>query len=114
MRALVCGGRRLTDRHFVFENLDALHAKYRFTVIIHGDQDGADKLAGAWARLNGIDEDATPAGGTRFGHGAVFAARNTRMLLKRPEIVIAFPGGVGTLNMITQAELAGLPIKRVP
>jgi hypothetical protein len=114
MRVIVAGGRDYNDRGEMFRELDMFHEEHAITVVIHGAQEGADKLAGQWARLNGIDEDATPTGGTRFGMNAVFAARNSRMLLKRPDHVITFPGGPGTRNMIVQAELAGIPVSKLP
>ena len=30
-----------------------------------------------------------------------------------PDLVIAFPGGRGTENMIKQAEAAGIPVRRI-
>jgi hypothetical protein len=112
-RALVCGGRDYTDRAALFRSLDELHAQRHFTLIIHGDATGADRLAGQWARLTGVPEDANPPKGVRFGTAAVFSARNTRMLLKNPDVVIAFPGGPGTRNMIVQAELSGIEVVRI-
>jgi predicted Rossmann-fold nucleotide-binding protein len=32
------------------------------------------------------------------------------MLMQRPDAVIAFPGGVGTADMIRKARVAGVPV----
>jgi len=40
--------------------------------------------------------------------------RNSRMIHEgKPDLVIAFPGGSGTGNMVKQAEAVGLPVRRV-
>src|SRR5437879_5207871 len=44
MRMLVTGGRDFSDREFLFDALDRLHAAHGFTVLIHGDENGADRL----------------------------------------------------------------------
>ena len=31
----------------------------------------------------------------------------------KPDLVIAFPGGRGTEDMVTRAERAGIPVRRV-
>jgi ABC-type Fe3+-hydroxamate transport system substrate-binding protein len=31
----------------------------------------------------------------------------------KPDLVVAFPGGRGTANMIEQAEQAGVPVRRI-
>jgi UDP-N-acetylmuramoylalanine-D-glutamate ligase len=31
----------------------------------------------------------------------------------KPDLVVAFPGGRGTENMVKQAEAAGVPVKKV-
>ena len=50
MRVLITGGRSFDDRTLLFETLDRLHAIHEFTLLIHGDARGADRLGGEWAR----------------------------------------------------------------
>ncbi len=38
--------------------------------------------------------------------------RNREMLLNLPALVVAFPGGKGTADMVRQAERAGIPVRR--
>jgi hypothetical protein len=65
MRLLVTGGRNFTDRDFLFATLDRLHAEHGFTLLIHGDARGADRLAGEWAKERGVEVSACPADSKR-------------------------------------------------
>lgn len=80
--------------------------------VIHGAASGADQLAGAWARANGIRELAEPADWKRHGKAAGFI-RNKAMLDMGPDYVIAFPGGRGTAMMVEIARRAGVEVKEV-
>jgi hypothetical protein len=81
--------------------------------IIEGCATGADSLAEAFARIYGIVLRHFPADWTTYGRDAG-QRRNGQMLVEgRPDLVVAFPGGRGTANMIAQAEKAGIPVRRV-
>jgi hypothetical protein len=54
MRVLVCGGRDFDDVGLMISALDRLHTEKSFTVVIHGNARGADRMADAWARLKAI------------------------------------------------------------
>jgi hypothetical protein len=70
-------------------------------------------LAGAWARSQyGVQEVACRANWYLHGKGAGHE-RNARMLELGPELVVAFPGGRGTANMIARAERAGVEVMRI-
>ncbi|NLX94715.1 MAG: DUF2493 domain-containing protein [Rhodopirellula sp.] len=111
MRFLVTGGRNFADRDFLFATLDRLRAEHGFTLLIHGDARGADRLAGEWARDRGIQILACPADWKRFGRGAC-PKRNRQMLAEKPDLVVAFPGGSGTSHMVIIAEEAGVKVIR--
>lgn len=111
MRVLVCGGRDYLDRHAVFVSLDRLMAKRQVTTLIHGAAPGADSLAAEWAKLRGIEEIACPAEWKTHGRRAG-PLRNAHMLTLNPEGLVAFPGGIGTADMVRQAEKAGLSVWR--
>lgn len=114
MRILVCGGRDYINERKVF----AILCEYKdiVTVIIHGAQRGADLIAQDWAIINHITDlpfPVTKADWERFGKPAGHM-RNKKMLEQgRPDLVIAFPGGPGTANMIAQAEKAHVTIRRI-
>ena len=116
-RILVCGGRYFADRDFVFDCLDLARRNSEITAIIHGDASGADRLAKAWAIDRGIPHVPFPAQWRRpdgsIDHGAG-PRRNAEMIAQgKPDVVLAFPGGRGTADMVERARSAGLPILRV-
>jgi hypothetical protein len=110
MRVLVCGGRAYTDRDELYAELDRLHAEYVFTTIIADGTGGADALALEWAQARGIATQAFRAEWGTFGRtGRAGPLRNAHILAEsRPDIVIAFPGGRDTANMVKQAKAAGV------
>jgi YspA, cpYpsA-related SLOG family len=110
MRVLVCGGRANTDRDELYAELDRLHAEYVFMTIIAGGAGGVDALALEWAQARGIATQAFRAEWKTFGRtGRAGSLRNARILAEsRPDIVIAFPGGRDTANMVKQAKAAGV------
>jgi len=106
MRILVCGGRDYDDRKKVFEALDTLDNP---CALIEGGARGADRLAREWAIDNNVPIFTFNADWETYGRAAG-PIRNKQMLVEgKPDIVIAFPGGAGTANMIRQARAAGIP-----
>jgi O-acetyl-ADP-ribose deacetylase (regulator of RNase III) len=108
----VCGGRDFNNRYEVWRFLDRLHAHRRITLLIHGDARGADRIAGAWAKWRRIPVKAVPADWNRFGKAAG-PHRNAAMVKMRPHCLIAFPGGTGTANMISQCHEADINVHQV-
>lgn len=109
MRVLVCGGRTFSDWPWLYEELNKIHAKTPITMVIHGAARGADAQAGAWARDVAIPCLSVPAQWDRYGKSAGFI-RNAQMLTYDPDLVVAFPGGSGTSNMISKANGKGIPV----
>ena len=110
MRVLITGGRNFDNRELLETTLDAVHASAPLSALIHGAANGADTLAGKWASRNGIKIFACPANWKRFGWGAG-PIRNREMLELTPDLVVAFPGGRGTADMISAAEQKRIPIR---
>ena len=112
-RVIVCGGREYANRDFLFAVLDEAHAANPFEALIHGNAKGADQLADDWAAARSIKTlTFTP---LWEEHGkAAGPIRNQEMLDKgNPHMVIAFPGGRGTADMVKRAETKGVPVVRV-
>lgn len=80
--------------------------------MIHGDASGADRLSGEWAASKGIQVEARPADWSKHGRAAG-PIRNSQMLDEKPELVIAFPGGQGTADMVRKAKQTGLEVVMV-
>lgn len=107
MRVLVCGGRDFTDFKMMERILDVLP----ITSAIEGGARGADTGYKQYAERRGIPVSSFPAQWDKHGRSAG-PIRNKQMLDEgRPELVIAFPGGKGTRNMIDQAIKAGIEVK---
>jgi hypothetical protein len=69
-------------------------------------------MAGQWGDEHGAQVNPVPA--DWHGHGmAAGPIRNGLMLELKPDVVIAFPGGKGTENMIRQARQRKLVVIQV-
>ena len=111
MKVIVCGGRDFDDQEFAFAALDRFNIKHPVTLVIEGGAKGADALGAQWARLRGIDCWRVEADWDKHGKAAG-PIRNKLMLDLQPDAVIAFPGGKGTANMVSQAESQHINIWR--
>ena len=116
MRVLVCGGRdfattSMAERDFVSNTLTRLDAERGpFFTVIHGCAPGADSEARYWAEMAGAREAPFRADWRTYGRAAG-PLRNQRMLDDgRPGLVIAFPGGRGTADMVRRARAAGVEV----
>lgn len=109
-RVLVCGGRTYHDRARLFAVLDAAHEANPIAVLIHGAAQGADELANDWAHERGVPCDYFCADWKAHGKNA--GPIRNRMMIDhgKPDIVVAFPGGRGTADMVRQAKDRGIPI----
>lgn len=118
MRVLVCGGRDYGNRDLVYETLDQFHTERPITLLIQGGATGADALAKDWANSRNIalqefvadwDNLDVPVLLMKFRRGKAYNAlagieRNKRMLAEGvPDVVIKFPGGRGTFDMLCRA-----------
>lgn len=137
MIILVCGGRDYSDAATLRRILDSYRNIYG---LIHGDARGADRLAKEWMRRRiAIDceqclmnRKVDPTGALGFRrhsdlwmagypadwktHGkAAGPIRNQEMLDLNPgiELVIAFPGGTGTADMVRRARAKGITVEEI-
>lgn len=111
-RVIVCGGRDYDDQWAVQQAMETvldLAGDHR-PLIVHGGASGADALAAAWARHLDLPEAHFAALWGQYGRAAG-PRRNAEMLaVVEPDLVVAFPGGAGTANMIRQAHAAGVRV----
>lgn len=111
MRVLVCGGRDFLDRDHLFAVLDAMRDE--IDSLICGGARGADDLAYTWACRRDVPAELYMADWERHGRrgGPI---RNQRMLDEgKPDLVLAFPGGPGTADMVRRARKAGVGVREV-
>lgn len=112
-RVLVCGGRDYDDAERLNEIFDASHSFNPISCLIHGAARGADQLAADWALSRDVLCLAYPADWAREGRAAG-PIRNQKMIeFGKPDVVVAFPGGRGTADMIRRAEAARIPVVRI-
>lgn len=116
MKVLVCGSRRMPWKlqELVFNTIRNLST--RPTLIIEGGARGADIYGKIAAIYLGIPWQEFPANWEKHGKKAGHI-RNQQMLDAGPELVIAFHPSSGctpgTLDMITRARNAGVPVQVV-
>ncbi len=113
-RVLVTGGRDYADAAAVALALEDIHGGWNgISVIIEGCATGADALAEVWAAGYGVPNEHFPADWTKYGRAAG-PIRNQQILDEgRPTLVVAFPGGRGTANMVKKARAAGVRVVEV-
>jgi len=110
VRVLVCGGRDFADQCAVDRCLDGLHDELGITRIIEGGARGADRFAYEWGAINCVRVEHFVADWKTHGRAAG-PIRNQQMLEEgEPDLVVAFPGGRGTADMIRRAKAAGLKV----
>lgn len=118
---IVCGGRTFRDSKKVNDVLRALWIEQRAAgatlTIVAGGATGADQLARDWARgcaKEGVAFIEVAADWAQHGDAAG-PIRNQLMLDRhQPDLVIAFPGGTGTADMVRRAKKARVPVREVP
>lgn len=109
MRVVVCGSRYCQERERIHQFLDDHHKEWGITLLIEGGSRGVDQYAGEWADSHGIAHVYCPAHWDYYGNQAG-PIRNKTMLSLYPDYVLAFPGGRGTQNMISQANKHRIPV----
>lgn len=111
MIVLVCGGRDYTNKQYLFSELDS--RMRMISKIVSGGAKGADTLAELWARERGIPIAVYRADWKKHGKAAG-PIRNMEMLkCEAPDLVLAFPGGKGTANMILLAQQAYVKVEKL-
>ena len=113
---LICGGRAFANR-WMFDSAmsDLIRMRGCPGKIVHGGARGADTMAGAWATRMAIEEHAVPVDARIDGDWpAAGPRRNQRMLdIHKPQLVVAFPGGNGTADMVRRSRKACIDVAEI-
>lgn len=115
MRVLVCGGRDYSDASVLWGELDTLRqqAPHDCMVVIQGGAHGADQMAREWCESRKVEYENYAADWKANGKAAG-PIRNQRMIDEgKPDLVVAFPGGKGTADMVRRTTAAGVPVRTV-
>lgn len=111
-RICVCGGRDYANFDRLCKSLDTAQRILGDVEIIHGGARGADSMAGEWALMRGIPCTVFPADWKRY-RNAAGPIRNKQMLDAGFDMLVAFPGGTGTRNMVEITMKAGRPVYQI-
>jgi hypothetical protein len=112
MKTIIAGGR---DFHPYPEHtalLDSLHKRLKISLVLSGTQRGADRFGENWAITWGIPVKQYPPDWEAHGRSAG-PVRNAQMA-KDADVLILFPGGAGTRNMLQCARRQNLLIVLIP
>ena len=110
MRVLVCGGRDYENAEALGQFMDELAQRINIDAVIERDARGADRMAGEWAQRQCIQNIKFCADWEKLGRKAG-PIRNQVMLHEgKPDLVVAFPGGWGTADMVRRARAAGVEV----
>ena len=100
LRVLVCGGRDYDDYQHVYKVLSEVNP----ALVISGGARGADSLAERWATEIGIPLIIMPAPWKAKGRPAGLMRNSWMLEFADPDMVIAFPGGRGTADIVRKAK----------
>jgi len=113
MRIGVTGGRGYSNRGRVYDALRVFDKNARVVPqLVYGVAYGADTLAADYADMRGWYLDPFPAYWEQHGKAAG-PIRNQAMVDSGLDVLLAFPGGRGTKDMVTRAKSAGILVLRV-
>ena len=121
---LVCGGRDYADSDKVYYTLDSVvdklglwHPDYpnncvsQDLLIVSGGARGVDTFARYWAEGRGARINEYFPNWSKYGLRAG-PLRNAEMLQnEKVDLVVAFPGGAGTRDMISRAQKARIEVR---
>lgn len=120
MRVLVCGGRDYDNRTTVWKALHEVADEHGMIFLIQGGAKGADSLAREWVRDQMRRAPRRAEGGVSFHadwlrYGPKAGPIRNQLMIDEgePDLVIAFPGGRGTADMVRRARAAGIEVREV-
>lgn len=108
IRLAVTGGR---DYHLTEDDKALLRSLLLWTnVLVHGAARGADSECAEVAKEAGIATDPFPAEWERYGRHQAGRIRNITMLKSNVDILLAFPGNIGTPHCVESAHRLKIPV----
>lgn len=105
-RVLVCGGRDYDD----WVTFSDVMATIDIAVMCHGCARGADSFAAQYGDMEGIPTEGFRADWRKHGKAAGVMRNQLMLDVFKPTLVVAFPGGRGTADMVSRATKAGVKI----
>jgi len=109
-RVLVCGGRDYQQVQYLCGFLDSYHATEGIAHLLEGGASGADYQARCWAKANNVEFTTFKAKWDKQGRSAGPLRNRVMVDDGKPDVVIAFPGGSGTADMVDYARYRNVPV----
>lgn len=106
MIVIVTGGRSYANAETVGKVLDDINLVTPIELLIEGGAEGADRLCRHWAVMRGVNYKTVHAQWSRHKKMAGII-RNEQMIRMKHDMVVAFPGGNGTADMVRRASMTG-------
>ncbi len=114
---LICGGRNFDDQEMFGHAMgDLVRLKGVPKKIIHGACSGADKMGDSFAEKFALEMQRFPVRKADWKARGLAAGpiRNQQMIDEgKPDLVVAFPGGSGTADVVTRARQAGIDVAEI-
>lgn len=111
-KIIITGGRGYDNKELFYEVLDRINPR----AIASGDAQGADALVEEWIKSRERTDINYQVYVADWGshNRSAGPIRNKKMLVDNTDgVVVAFPGGKGTMNCVGQAKEMGIPVLRV-
>lgn len=110
-RVLICGGRKFSDMEKINATMEQVRPWLDSSFcIIQGGASGADRLGAAWAFFEGCPMIEMRANWDKYANHAGNIRNGWMIEYAMPDLVIAFPGGTGTANMVKRARAANIDV----
>ncbi len=106
MRVAVCGGKDFLAMHLISAVLFKVHRANHITELLIGNSRGVDEIVNDWAARTGIPVRHINSDWLSYGEDAD-DVRNQLIIDERPDIIVLFPGGKRTNDLLNKAITAG-------
>lgn len=111
LRVIVCGSLYYPDKALVWEHLSRLNEQRGpFALLCSEPVTGVAELARSWAKENDVPSHNAFGNPDKFGAAADRIRRTHMIASVQPNLVIAFPGGPETTDLVTKARAAGIEV----
>ena len=106
MRVAVCGGKEFMAKYLIGSVLLSLHRNSHISELLIGNCRGVDAIVAKWAERTGIPVSYYNSDWLAYGADAD-DVRNQILLAECPDIIVLFPGGKRTHDLLNKAIAAG-------
>lgn len=116
VKVAISGSRSITDKKFVFEQLDFYLSrllKENEVIIVNGNAKGVDCIANDWAISRGLKTIIFEPDYSKYLPKIAPIKRNEQIIAEADYLIAITVGSKGTASTIKMAKKKGIPIKIV-